>query len=245
MTKATAATATEPAKAAVVFVETPKVTVSEPTVKYAYNDARLDLIPRGGSNDTDEYGRPTIRAAKIEAVLDDNGKIVGLIVIDPGYGYTSPPKITIEPPPQITEEVKAIIEIAKVEDKIIIQPKVEAKIDKQQGGIVESITLKAPKESFTYEPNKTYELLVEKPKDKNGTTARAVVMTDGNGKLILNLNGDINVVITDPGLGYDKSPKAFFTEDPIVERKTVTPPPVTVVEVKKDEIIEVSTLIKP
>ena len=245
VTKATAATSTEPAKAAVVFVETPKVTVSEPTVKYAYNDARLDLIPRGGSNDTDEYGRPTIRAAKIEAVLDDNGKIVGLIVIDPGYGYTSPPKITIEPPPQITEEVKAIIEIAKVEDKIIIQPKVEAKIDKQQGGIVESITLKAPKESFTYEPNKTYELLVEKPKDKNGTTARAVVMTDGNGKLILNLNGDINVVITDPGLGYDKSPKAFFTEDPIVERKTVTPPPVTVVEVKKDEIIEVSTLIKP
>ena len=245
VTKATAATATEPAKAAVVFVEPPKVTVSEPTVKYAYNDARLDLVPRGGTDDTDEYGRPTIRAAKIEAVLDDNGKIVGLIVIDPGYGYTSPPKITIEPPPQITEEVKAIIEIAKVEDKIIVQPKVEAKIDKQQGGIVESITLKAPKESFTYEPNKTYELLVEKPKDKNGTTARAVVMTDGNGKLILNLNGDINVVITDPGLGYDKSPKAFFTEDPIVERKTVTPPPVTVVEVKKDEIIEVSTLIKP
>ena len=245
VTKATAATATEPAKAAVVFVETPKVTVSEPTVKYAYNDARLDLIPRGGSNDTDEYGRPTIRAAKIEAVLDDNGKIVGLIVIDPGYGYTSPPKITIEPPPQITEEVKAIIEIAKVEDKIIVQPKVEAKIDKQQGGIVESITLKAPKESFTYEPNKTYELLVEKPKDKNGTTARAVVMTDGNGKLILNPNGDINVVITDPGLGYDKSPKAFFTEDPIVERKTVTPPPVVVVVVEKEKIIELSTLIKP
>ncbi|MCX6882710.1 MAG: hypothetical protein NTV12_09440, partial [Verrucomicrobia bacterium] len=80
VTKATAATATEPAKAAVVFAEPPKVTVSEPTVKYAYNDVRTDLVPRGGSDDTDQYGRPIIRAAKVEAVLDSNGKIVGLIV---------------------------------------------------------------------------------------------------------------------------------------------------------------------
>ena len=244
VTKATAATATEPAKAAVVFVEPPKVTVSEPTVKYAHNDSRLDLVPRGGSADTDEFGRQIIRAAKVEAVLDSNGKIVGLIVVDPGYGYTSAPKITIEPPPVLTEEVKKTIEVAIQKNEIIVPPKVEAKVDKELGGIVESITLPASKEVFTYEKNTTYELLVEKPKDKNGTTARAVVKTDSFGKLILNAKGEVEVTIVDKGLGYDKPPKAFFTADPIVERVNEVPK-VEVVEVKKEEIINLSTLTKP
>ena len=231
-------------EAAVVFIEPPKVTVSAPTVKYAYNDVRTDLVPRGGSDDTDEFGRQIIRAAKVEAVLDSNGKIVGLIVVDPGYGYTSAPKITIEPPPVLTEEVKAIIVVAIQKNEIIVPPKVEAKVDKVLGGIVESITLPASKEVFTYEKNATYELSVEKPNDKNGTTARAVVKTDSDGKLILNSKGEVDVTMVDNGLGYDKPPKAFFTEKPKVERVNEVPT-VEVVVVKKDEIINLSTLTKP
>jgi hypothetical protein len=225
VTKATAATQNSPAKPPLVFTEPPKVTVSEPTVKYANPpSSRPNFVSKGGGEDTDQYGRPIIRAAKVEAVLDDNGKIVDLIVIDPGYGYTEPPKITIEPPPVITEEVRQIIEVAKAENKIIMPPKVEAKVDKELGGIVESMTLPASKEVFIYEKNAEYYLLVEKPKDKNGTTAKAVVRTDAYGKLILNAKGEVAITITDPGLGYDKPPKAFFTEAPIVERQNHVAP---------------------
>ncbi len=245
VSKATEATDTAPAKEAVVFVEPPKVIVSEPDVKYAYNDPRTDLVPRGGGEDTDQHGRPIIRAAKVEAVLDSNGKIIALVVVDPGFGYTKAPKITIEPPPVLTEEVKRIIEVAIEKKKVVEVPKVESTVNEQLGGIVQSITLPKSKENFTYEANKVYDLVVEKPKDKEGTVAKATVRTDANGKLILNANGQVEVTITDPGLGYDESPKAFFTVDPIVERKTEAPKEVKVVEVKQDEVIEVSTLIKP
>ncbi len=239
---------------ALIFVEAPKITVSEPDLKYASDDAGnvgfLELIAKGGHEDLDPQGRSRIRPAVVKAILDSNGKIIRLVIVDPGFGYSKPPKITIEPPPQITAEIKTIIQAEQVKQTIVLQAKIEAKIDKQQGGIVESITLKIAQtkgsidrqDSFTYEPNKTYELLVEKPNDKNGTTARAVVMTDGNGKLILDAKGDINVVIIDPGLGYDKSPNVFLTQDPIVDRKTLPPPPVVVVVVKNDEV---ATIIKP
>ncbi len=218
----------------------PTIILSKPDLEYKFPDPSEDLtLQKIGA-----AARPEIRGATAIAIVE-NGVIVGIVITDPGFGYSKAPDVKVELPPVLPEVLPEVL--IRVET-----PKAAATVTTvvtdEYYSMVTQLSLPAPAQKLKYEKNKTYDLVLTGPDNKEGSKARATVSTDSEGFLIIE-NDSIKVTITDRGLGYSKAPRVWFLGEPVVEAITkpadTTGSVIVIVKPKEEVIVEVSTLTRP
>ena len=115
--------------------------------------------------------------AEFAAIVSPDGRVVGLTLVDPGSGYSVPPRITIAPPPYQRAATAT------------------ATIDAVTGGVT-SITVVDQGYRYKTAPR----VVVESPAKGMGVAARAVARLDVSGRVIA-------IDVIDPGSGYTQRPR--------------------------------------